>query len=106
MKKADLLAAVIAETGMKPAQVRKVMDSVLGTLKTTLEAGEDVQAPPLGRVRVIKSGEGATARTVYRVVLHGTKPAAAAAAAAAQPAATGDAGKGAAAKKSGWFGGR
>ena len=47
MKLKDLVSKVSVETSLPAAQVRKVVNSVLETLRANVEAGEDFASPRL-----------------------------------------------------------
>ena len=61
LKKKDLLARVVQESGARKADARTVTEAVLKVLGEALSAGEDVHVPPLGKLKVNKRFERAGA---------------------------------------------
>ena len=52
VRRKELVARIVASTGMKPNQVKSVLDGVLDELGRALAAGEGLNVPPLGKLVV------------------------------------------------------
>lgn len=69
IKKKDIVEHVAATTQLKKFQAREALEATLGFLRQSIEAGQEVQIPPLGKVRVIVQNEGTPKeKIVYRLV--------------------------------------
>lgn len=69
IKKKDIVEHVAATTPLKKFQAREALEAALGFMREKIEAGEDVQIPPLGKVRVIVQNEGTPKeKVVFRLV--------------------------------------
>ncbi len=55
VKKPELVDRVIAETGLKKKDVKPIVEATLAVLAKTLAAGEELQVPPLGKVKINQS---------------------------------------------------
>jgi nucleoid DNA-binding protein len=55
MKKPELLDAVVARTNLKKRDVKPAVEAALAVIAETLRGGTDVNLPPLGKLRVVKS---------------------------------------------------
>lgn len=66
IKKPELIDRVVAETGMKKKDVKPVVEAMLAVLGRTLVAGEEITAPPLGKlmIRRVKEAPNATILTL------------------------------------------
>ncbi|MEL6841435.1 MAG: HU family DNA-binding protein [Pseudomonadota bacterium] len=67
MKKPELLDAVVARTNLKKRDVKPAVEAALAVIGDALARGEQVNLPPMGKLRVIKSkelGEGAQIMTL------------------------------------------
>ncbi len=67
LKKGEVLDKVVAETGIKRSDAKAVVEGFLTLLAAELKEGRDMQLPPLGKIKLVKSkvvGQGATALTV------------------------------------------
>lgn len=67
VKKGDLLDQVVDMTGVKRADAKSVMEALFSVMGDHLRADKQMQLPPLGKVKVVKSkpvGQGATALTL------------------------------------------
>lgn len=53
-KKADLLKRVMEITGKKQSEVKDTFEATIAVLGAALGAGEQVQVPPLGRIKINK----------------------------------------------------
>lgn len=52
IKKPELIDRVMAETGMKKKDVKPVVEAMLAVMGRTLAGGEEITAPPLGKVMI------------------------------------------------------
>lgn len=67
IKKGDLLDQIVDTTGVKRADAKSVMEALFALLADHLIADKQLQLPPLGKIKVVKSkpvGQGATALTL------------------------------------------
>jgi nucleoid DNA-binding protein len=55
MKKPDLLDRVVTRTGLKKRDVKPAVEAALAVMAETLREGTDLNLPPLGKVRVVKT---------------------------------------------------
>ena len=84
-RKKDLVEAVATASGIKKKTVKPVVDAVLAQLGVALARGDTLVMPPLGRVAVNRSKEGATADIII-LKLRRAKPGTAPEAPEAEPA--------------------
>jgi DNA-binding protein HU-alpha len=52
IKKPELIDRVVTETGMKKKDVKPVVEAMLAVLGRTLSGGEEITAPPLGKLMI------------------------------------------------------
>ena len=64
LRKSDFVDRVAIRSGLKKNEVRPVIEAALAVLGDALEAGEAVQLPPLGRMKVRKMTENDKGRTI------------------------------------------
>lgn len=67
MKKPELLDAVVARTNLKKRDVKPAVEAALAVIGDALARGEQVNLPPMGKLRVIKAkelGDGAQVLTL------------------------------------------
>ena len=66
MKKKDLIDEVVAISGAKPRDVKPIVEATLKALAAGLSGNDQIQIPPLGKIKVVKSKDvgGATSYTV------------------------------------------
>ena len=67
IKKPDLLDEVVAKTNLKKRDVKPAVEAAFALLGDALREGAEVNFPPLGKVRVVKSkdlDEGAAVLTL------------------------------------------
>ena len=55
MKKPQLLDEVVARTNLKKRDVKPAVEAALAVLGEALQDGAEVNVPPLGKLRVVKS---------------------------------------------------
>lgn len=58
----EFIAKVAADTGMKPKDARAAVDAVMSALATCLREGQELNLPPLGKVKHVKAKDIGTAR--------------------------------------------
>ena len=54
MRRKDMLDRVANRSGMKKKDIRPVLDAVLSEIAEALAKGQDVNLPPLGKLKVRK----------------------------------------------------
>lgn len=67
VKKGELLDQVVDMTGVKRADAKSVMEALFAVMGEQLRAEKQLQLPPLGKIKVVKSkpvGQGALALTL------------------------------------------
>ena len=67
IKKGPLLDQVVERSGIKRSDAKAVMDALFAVMADELLKENDMQLPPLGKLKVVKSkdvGKGATAITI------------------------------------------
>jgi len=67
LKKPELLDAVVARTNLKKRDVKPAIEAALSMIGDALRDGADVNLPPLGKLRVVKTkalDEGAVVLTL------------------------------------------
>lgn len=64
LKKAELIDRVMQASGSKRKDARAIVEVTLATLGQALVAGEELQLPPLGKLRVQKRKTGDTAEVL------------------------------------------
>lgn len=64
IKKPELIDRVVAETGLKKKDVKPVVEATLAVLGRTLAGGEDITAPPLGKMMIKRVKDVANARVL------------------------------------------
>lgn len=55
LKKPDLLDAVVARTNLKKRDVKPALEAAMAVISDALRDGKDVNLPPLGKLKVVKS---------------------------------------------------
>lgn len=55
MKKPELLDAVVARTNLKKRDVKPAVEAALAVIAEALVRGDDMNLPPMGKLRVVKS---------------------------------------------------
>lgn len=66
-KKGEALDAIVARTDVKRSDAKAAIEAFLAELATQLQAGREMQLPPLGKIKPVKSkvvGQGATVHTI------------------------------------------
>lgn len=70
IKKKELYEHVTLATGLRKREVREATDTLFAHMRAQLLAGEEIQCPPLGKIRIIVQNEGTEReRSIYRLVL-------------------------------------
>jgi nucleoid DNA-binding protein len=62
LKKKDMVERVAAASGVKRADARAVLDAALALIGERLAAGDELQLPPLGRLRMLREKDNGRAR--------------------------------------------
>lgn len=62
--KRELFARVAAATDAKKPQVKQIVEATLAIIGQALEAGEALNLPPLGKVRIVRSRDTGTAEVI------------------------------------------
>ena len=74
IKKKEIVEHVAQTTELNKRQAREALEASLAFLHSTLESGEEVQIPPLGKIRVVVQNDGTSRqKTVYRLILQKPK---------------------------------
>ena len=73
IKKKQIYDHVTVATGLRKREVRESVDATLAYLRRCLDEGKELQLPPLGKVKVVTRGEGAKAKTLYKLILQKAK---------------------------------
>lgn len=55
MKKPELLDAVVARTNLKKRDVKPAIEAALAVIAEALVRGDELNLPPMGKLRVVKS---------------------------------------------------
>ncbi len=77
LKKAELLGAVVARSGVKKGQAKPVLEAVLAVLGEAVTEGRDLNLEPFGKLKIKRIQPGANGRvTVARLRQKGRGPAA------------------------------
>ncbi len=74
MKKPELLDMVVARTNLKKRDVKPAVEAAFAVIADALRNGSDLNLPPLGKVRVVKSKdlEGGAAVMTLKLRTHKT----------------------------------
>ncbi len=64
LRKADFIERVATRSALKKNQVKPVLEAALAVLGDALDAGETLQIPPLGRIKVRKVNENDKGKTI------------------------------------------
>jgi nucleoid DNA-binding protein len=67
MKKPELLDQVVARTNLKKRDVKPAVEAALAVILDALQNGSELNLPPLGKLRLVKTKDlegGATVRTL------------------------------------------
>ena len=79
IKKPELLDEVVLRTGLKKRDVKPAVEAALSVLGDALRDGAEVNVPPLGKLRIVKSKDlegGAAVMTLkLRTPKHATRAA-------------------------------
>jgi len=67
----DVVAHVVAATGIAEAEVRRVIDAAFGFLKSSALAGEAISHPSLGAIRPRQREKDGVTKMVFRFVPEG-----------------------------------
>lgn len=74
IKKKQIVEHVSSETHLNKRDAREALENALSFIHERLSDGEEVQIPPLGKIKVITQNEGTTRqKIVYRLILSKAK---------------------------------
>jgi len=74
IKKKEIVEHVAQTTELNKRQAREALEASFAFLHSTLKNGEEVQIPPLGKIRVVVQNDGTSRqKTVYRLILQKSK---------------------------------
>ncbi len=74
IKKKEIVEHIAETTELNKRQARIALEASFEFMHAQLSEGVEVQAPPLGKVRVVTQNEGTTRqKTVYRLILQKPK---------------------------------
>ncbi len=62
LRKPDLISAVVMRSGAKPRDVKPIVDAVLATLGEAIADGQELNLPPLGKLKLQRAKETDKAR--------------------------------------------
>ncbi len=75
IKKKEIVEHVAASTHLNKRDARECLETAFAFLHERLSDGEEIQVPPLGKIRVIVQNEGSERqKIVYRLILSKPKP--------------------------------
>lgn len=60
----DLLAAAVAQSGVKRTDARKVLDAAFAQMNAAASAGRDLDLSPFGKLRIVKRKAGKSGETL------------------------------------------
>lgn len=70
IKKPELIDRIVAESGLKKKDVKPVVEATLAVLARALVNGEELQVPPLGKVKINQMKDVANAKIIKLKVRH------------------------------------
>lgn len=74
IKKKEIVERVAEVTPFNKREAREVLEATLAFLHESLSEGQEVQIPPLGKIRVVVQNDGTSReKTVYRLILQKPK---------------------------------
>lgn len=73
VKKPELIDRIVAQTGLKKKDVKPVVEATLAVLAKTLINGEELQVPPLGKVKINQVKDIANAKILKVKIRHPIK---------------------------------
>jgi hypothetical protein len=80
LSKKELIERLVRDTGMKKGEARRAMDAVLTVLRGALEEGANMNAAPLGKIKIARTKETENGQlTICRIKLKKPVPLATAA---------------------------
>ena len=65
LKKKELVDRVVARSGLRKRDVKPAVEAMLEVLGEALAAGEELNLPPLGKLKVTRAKEVANARILH-----------------------------------------
>lgn len=73
VKKPELVDRIVAQSGLKKKDVKPVVEATLAVLSKTLLDGEELQIPPLGRVKILQTKDVDNAKVLKVKIRHSIK---------------------------------
>ncbi|QCO58029.1 DNA-binding protein (plasmid) [Pseudorhodobacter turbinis] len=74
LKKQELVERIVKATGVKKKDVKLILEASLGVLGDALSAGEELNVPPLGKMKVNRQkAEGGTEVLILKLRRSGAK---------------------------------
>ena len=73
-KKVDLIEAVTDSTGLKRSDVKVMVEATLASLADALSKGKDLNVPPLGKIRQVKTKDLPSGAAVHTLKLRRKAP--------------------------------
>ena len=73
VKKTELVDRIVAQSGLKKKDVKPVVEATLAVLSKTLLNGEELQIPPLGRVKILQTKDIENAKILKVKIRHSIK---------------------------------
>ncbi len=74
IKKKEIVEHVAGTTELNKRQAREGLEAALSFMHANLKEGQELQIPPLGKVRVVIQNDGTSReKTVYRLILQKPK---------------------------------
>lgn len=70
IKKKEIIDAICHDSGLKKFEARAALEAMLSYVHDQIEAGEEVQIPPLGKIKIVQQNAGTVReKTIYKLVL-------------------------------------
>jgi len=73
IKKPELIDRIVAQSGLKKKDVKPVVEATLAVLTKTLLDGEELQIPPLGKVKILQTKDVGNAKVFKIKIRHAIK---------------------------------
>ena len=73
VKKPELVDRIVAQSGLKKKDVKPVVEATLAVLSKTLLDGEELQIPPLGKVKILQTKDAENAKILKVKIRHSIK---------------------------------
>ena len=73
VKKPELVDRIVTQSGLKKQDVKPVVEAMLTVLSKTLLDGEELQIPPLGKVKILQTKDVENAKILKVKIRHSIK---------------------------------